>query len=120
MVSVDTIDEVGDFGRGLADILNSENLEGAYTIEIRRVDVRDSRQIAQCGPIPPNSDALLVTIKKPVTADVTLRLVKVASQEFCRWIIEKEQLKVKLRALVIREEGAERKLRTILFDDVTE
>ena len=115
-----TVGEVGDFGRNLADVLNTENLEGAYTIEIRKLDSSDSGQLSQCGPIPPDSDAMLVMIKKPVTAEATLHFVKLISQEFCRWMIEKEHVKVKRRALVIREEGAGRKLRTILFDDVAE
>jgi hypothetical protein len=112
--------DVGEFGRTLADVLNTENLEGSYTVEIRKIDTSDSGQLAQCGPIPLDSDAMLVMIKKPVTAEATLHFVKLVSQEFCRWTIEKEHMKVKRRALVIREEGAERKLRTILFDDMGE
>jgi hypothetical protein len=120
MVSVKSAGEVGDFGWCLADVLNTEHLEGSYLLEIRKLDTSDSGQLAQCGPIPPDSDATLVMIRKPVNAEVTLHFVKLVSQEFCRWIIEKEHIKVKRRALVIREEGAGRKLRTILFDDVTE
>ena len=120
MVAVETIGEVGDFGRNLADVLNVENLEGAYTVEIRKIDVHDSKQVAQCGPIPQDSDAILAMIRKPVNAEATLHLVKLISREFCRWTIEKEHVKVKRRALVIREAGAERKLRKILFDDVGE
>jgi hypothetical protein len=118
MVAVETIGDVGEFGRSLADVLNVEKLEGAYKVEIRKVDVSDSGQLAQCGPIPQDSDAILAMIRKPVNAEATLHFVKLISQEFCRWMIEKEHVRVKRRALVIREEGAERKLRTILFDDV--
>ena len=120
MVSVQTVGEIGDFGRSVADVLNSESLEGSYVVEIRKIDSRDSRELAECGPIPPDSDAFLVTIKKPVTAEATLHFVKLTSREFCRWVIEKEHVKVKRRALVIREEHAERKLRAIVFDDVAE
>ena len=120
MVSVQTIGEVGSFGRSLSDLLNTEHVEGSHTVEIRKIDSRDSSQVAQYGPIPQDSDATLVTIKKPVTAEATLRFVKLVSQEFCRWTIEKENVTVKHRLLVIREEGAQRKLRTIVFDDVAE
>jgi hypothetical protein len=121
MVAVQTTGEVGAFGRALADRLNAEKLDGSYTVEIQKLGRQDSGVLIEAGHLPVDSDAMLVTLKKPITADVTLRFVKLISEEFCRWTIEKEDVTEKRRALVIREEGAERrKLRTILFDDVGE
>jgi hypothetical protein len=120
MVAVQTIGEVGPLGQTLADRLNSEGLEGSYTIEIQRLADHSSGALLKAGHLPADADAILVTIKKPIAAEMTLRFVKVISQEFCRWTIDKEDVTEKRRAVVIREEGAGRKLRTILFDDVGE
>lgn len=120
MVTVQTVGDIGSFGRTLSDRLNAEGLDGAFTIEIQSLDVQHSGAPIECGHLPADTRATLVTIMKPVTADATLRFVKVISREFCAWTIEKEEVTEKRRALVIREQGAERKLRTILFDDVGE
>lgn len=120
MVAVQTTGEVGAFGRALADRLNNENLDGSYAIEIQKLDRKASGALIEGGHLPADTDAMLVTLKKPITAEVTLRFVKLVSEEFCRWTIEKEDVTERRRALVIREEGAERKLRTVLFDDVGE
>lgn len=120
MVALETIGDVGAFGRMLADRLNIENLQGSHTVEIQKLNLENSGSLIHAGHLPGDTDATLVTFKKPITADITLHLLKVVSEEFCRWTIEKEQVVEKRRALVIREEGAERKLRTILFDDVGE
>ena len=119
-MAIQTDGDIGDFGRSLADRLNTVSLDGSFSIEIQRVDSKSSGKLIEAGHLPSDTDAFLVTIKKPVTAEATLRFVKVISQEFCRWTIEKEPVTERRRALVIREEGAERKLRTILFDDVGE
>jgi hypothetical protein len=120
MVSVQTTGEVGSFGRCLADMLNIEKLDGSYTVEIQKLDHQSSGRLIEAGHLPADADAILVTLKKPMNADATLRFVKVISQEFCRWTIEKEEVTERRRALVIREEGGGRKLRTILFDDIGE
>lgn len=120
MVAVQTTGDVGAFGRTLADRLNAENLEGAFTVEIQKLDQQNSGTLIKAGHLPADTDAMLVMLKKPITADATLRFVKLISEEFCRWTIEKENVTEKRRALVIHEEGAERNLRTILFDDVGE
>lgn len=120
MVAVQTIGEVGAFGQALADRLNAEGLEGSYTVEIQKLAGRSSGALLEAGRLPADADAVLVTIKKPIAAEMTLRFVKVISQEFCRWSIDKEDVTEKRRAVVIREEGAGRKLRTILFDDIGE
>ncbi len=120
MVSLQTVGDVGNFGRILADRLNNENLAGSFTVEIQKLDGKNSGELIKAGHLPGDSEGMLVMIKKPVTAEATLHFVKVVSQEFCRYSIEKEEVTEKRRALVIREEGAGRKLRTILFDDVGE
>jgi hypothetical protein len=120
MVAVQTTGEVGAFGRALADRLNLQNLNGSYTVDIQKLSRDTSGRLIEAGHLPADSDALLVTIKKPIEADVTLHFVKLISEEFCRWTIEKEDVTERRRALIIREEGAGRKLRTILFDDVGE
>jgi hypothetical protein len=120
MVALQTTGDIGDFGRSLADRLNTVTLDGSYTVEIQKLDRKDSGELIEAGHLPADTDAMLVVIKKPATADATLRFVKIISQEFCRYTIEKEEVTEKRRALVIREEGAPRKLRTILFDDVGE
>jgi hypothetical protein len=120
MVSLQTRGDVGAFGRTLADRLNTLTLDGSYTLEIQKLDRKDSGVLIEAGHLPADTDTMLVMIKKPITAEATLRFVKIISEEFCRYTIEKEQVTEKRRALVIREEGAERKLRTILFDDVGE
>ncbi len=120
MVAIRTEGDVGPFGRSLTDRLNSEGLDGNYTVGIRRLTNNDSGALVQAGHIPADTDAVLVTIGKPIAADATLRFVKIISQEFCRYSIDKEDVTVKRRAVVICEEGAQRRLRTILFDDVGE
>jgi hypothetical protein len=119
MVALQTSGDIGSFGRSLTDVLNAEKVDGSYTIQIQKLDHQSSSPLIETGHLPADTDAILVTLKKPINADATLRFVKVISQEFCRWTIEKEEVKEKRRALVIREEGAEqRNLRTVLFDDV--
>jgi hypothetical protein len=120
MVSVQTTGDVGSFGRSLADVLNAEKVDGSYTIEIQKLDHHSKGILIEAGHLPADADAMLVMLKKPINADATLRFVKVISQEFCRWTIEKEDVTERRRALVIREEGGGRKLRTILFDDIGE
>lgn len=118
MVAVQTTGDIGSFGRCLADRLNAENLDGSYTVEIQKFDQHAGGALIEAGHLPADADSVLVTLRKPINADATLRFVKLISEEFCRWTIEKEDVKEKRRALVIHEEGAERRLRTILFDDV--
>ncbi|SRR5579884_1296008 len=120
MVAIQTIGDVGAFGRALADRLNTENLEGSYTVEIRKLEGDRPGMLIRAGHLPADTDAMLVTLKKPITAEVTLHFMKLISEEFCRWVIEKEEVKEKRRTLIIHEEYAERNLRTILFDDVGE
>jgi hypothetical protein len=120
MVAVQTKGNVGAFGQTLADRLNTEELGGSYMVEIQKLDRVGSGPLIEAGHLPADADAILVTLKKPITGEATLRFIKIISQEFCRWTIEKEDVTQRRRALVIREEGAERKLRTILFDDVGE
>lgn len=119
-MAVQTTGDVGAFGRTLADRLNAENLEGAFTVEIQKLDQGISSTLIQAGHLPADTDAMLVKLKKPITAEATLHFVKLISEEFCRWTIEKEDVKEKRRALVIHEEHAGRNLRTILFNDVGE
>jgi len=121
MVSVNTSKDAGAIGQALADRLKGETFERNFSVEIRKPQNTRDGTLVKSGTFPPDTDAVLVLLNKPITADGTLKLVRIISDEFCNWTLNKEQgehVSKKRRALIIREGGAERTLRTILFDDV--
>ncbi|MGA8028088.1 MAG: hypothetical protein WB992_13170 [Bryobacteraceae bacterium] len=121
MVNVTTSGDSGAFGQALADRLKKETFEGDFSVRIRKPQNSRDGTLVKSGAFPPDTDATLVHLDKPITAEATLKLVRIISDEFCNWTLNKEQgehVSKKRRALIIREGEAERTLRTILFDDV--
>lgn len=121
MVNVSISGDSGAFGQALAGRLRTENFDGNFSVQIRKVQDNRDGTLVKSGTFPPDTDATLVHLDKPITAEATLRLVRIISDEFCNWTLNKEQgehVSKKRRALIIREGEAERTLRTILFDDV--
>ena len=121
MLNVSTSGDTGALGAALAKRLQREVFQGDFAVQIGKPkNIRDGT-LVNSGTFPPDTEATLALLKKPITAEATLKLVRLISDEFCDWIINREQgehVSKKRRVLIIREEGAERTLRTILFDDV--
>ncbi len=121
MVNVSASVDTGPLGEALARRLQGETFDGDFAVEIGKPkNIRDGT-LVNSGTFPADTEATLTLLKKPMTAEATLKLVRLISDEFCDWIINREQgehVSKKRRVLIIREEGAERTLRTILFDDV--
>lgn len=121
MVNVNTSGDAGAFGQALSNRLKSENFDGNFSVQIGKPQNTKDGTLVKSGVFPPDTDATLVFLNKPITAEATLKLVRIISDEFCNWTLNKEQgehVSKKRRALIIREGEAERTLRTILFDDV--
>ena len=121
MVNVKTSEHTGAFGEVLRKRLESEKFDGDFSVQIGKPQNARDGNLVTSGAFPPDTDATLVMLNKPITAEATLKLVRLISDAFCDWTIHREQgehVSQKRRALIIREGEAERTLRTILFDDV--
>lgn len=121
MVNVKRSARGGAFEEVLATRLENETFDGNFSVQIGKPQNTRDGNLVTSGAFPPDTDATLVMLNKPMTAEATLKFVRLISETFCDWTIHREQgehVSKKRRALVIREGEAERTLRTILFDDV--
>lgn len=121
MVTVKRPERAGGFEEALAKRLESEKIDGDFSVTIGKPQNTRDGNLVTSGAFPPDTDATLVMLNKPITAEATLKFVRLISDAFCDWTINREQgehVSKKRRALIIREGEAERTLRTILFDDV--
>src|SRR5581483_9673703 len=113
MVNVKTSAQAGAFGEALAKRLQSENFDGDFSVQIGKPQNTRDGNLVTSGAFPPDTDATLVVLNKPITAEATLKFVRLISDAFCDWTINREQgehVSKKRRALIIREGEAERTL----------